>query len=65
MEIGPIQKTIVVADYKIIECMLSSTKELTKSEGYAFAIPWLGTGLLTGDGKLGLIIVHSDNCNSN
>jgi hypothetical protein len=51
IQIGPLRKMIVVSDYKFLECILSSTKLLTKSDDYRFMQPWLGTGLLTTDGK--------------
>ncbi|KAJ3632246.1 hypothetical protein MTP99_009263 [Tenebrio molitor] len=47
---GPIRKTLLVSDYKFLECVLSSTKILNKTEDYDFFRPWLGTGLLTSDG---------------
>jgi cytochrome P450 family 4 len=50
IQIGPLRKMIVVSDYKFLECILSSTKLLTKSDDYRFMQPWLGTGLLTTDG---------------
>jgi cytochrome P450 family 4 len=48
---GPIRKTLLVSDYKFLECVLSSTKILNKTEDYDFFRPWLGTGLLTSDGN--------------
>ncbi|CAH0557343.1 unnamed protein product [Brassicogethes aeneus] len=49
-----IHKTaILTADPKLIEFTLSSNslKILNKGEVYRFITPWLGTGLLTSDGK--------------
>ncbi|RZB39211.1 p450 domain containing protein [Asbolus verrucosus] len=51
LQIGPTRKVVVVSDYKILECILSSTKLLSKSTAYKFLYPWLGTGLLTSDGS--------------
>ena len=33
------------------EPLLSSTVQISKSEAYSFLHPWLGRGLLTGDGE--------------
>jgi cytochrome P450 family 4 len=48
---GPIRKILLVSDYKFLECVLSSTKILNKTDNYHFFRPWLGTGLLTSDGN--------------
>ncbi|RZC43063.1 p450 domain containing protein [Asbolus verrucosus] len=49
LQMGPFHKAILVTDYKFLECVLTNTKLLKKSEDYKFVRPWLGTGLLTGD----------------
>ncbi|RZC37551.1 p450 domain containing protein [Asbolus verrucosus] len=51
IHLGPIRKVLVVSDYKFLEFVLSSTKILNKPYDYNFLRPWLGTGLLTSDGR--------------
>lgn len=48
---GPIEKALLVSDYKLLENVLSSTRILNKTDDYRFLHSWLGTGLLTSDGK--------------
>ncbi|KAJ3655745.1 hypothetical protein Zmor_014860 [Zophobas morio] len=47
---GPLDKSLLVSDYDFLECVLSSTRLLNKSDDYNFLEPWLGTGLLTSKG---------------
>jgi cytochrome P450 family 4 len=51
MRLGPIRWAVVAADYDFLECVLSNTQILNKSDDYLSMRPWLGTGLLTSDGK--------------
>ena len=41
------EPTLLVADYKMLEFFLSSTKFINKALAYQFLHNWLGTGLLT------------------
>jgi cytochrome P450 family 4 len=50
MRLGPIRWAVVAADYDFLECVLSNTQILNKSDDYLSMRPWLGTGLLTSDG---------------
>ncbi|KAJ3655748.1 hypothetical protein Zmor_014863 [Zophobas morio] len=50
MQMGPIKRVLLVADYKMLEFILSSTKLLTKSSDYQYLYSWLGSGLLIGSG---------------
>lgn len=47
----PFKSVIYINDIKIIEAMLSSTKYIDKSPDYNIIAPWVGTGLLTSNGK--------------
>ncbi|RZB41289.1 cytochrome P450 4c3-like [Asbolus verrucosus] len=49
VHLGPIDKGVLASDYKFLECVLSSTRILNKSDQYHSLRPWLGTGLLTSD----------------
>ncbi|KAH0813614.1 hypothetical protein GEV33_009177 [Tenebrio molitor] len=50
MRLGPIRWAVVAADYDFLECVLSNTQILNKSDDYLSMRPWLGTGLLTSEG---------------
>jgi len=34
-----------------LQVLINSTKHIDKSVGYKFAVPWLGTGLITSTGE--------------
>jgi cytochrome P450 family 4 len=51
IQIGPRHTFLLIADYNLLEYILSSSKLLTKSDDYRYVKPWLGTGLLTSEGK--------------
>lgn len=42
---------IIVSDPKVAEYILTSQKNLDKTEDYNFLVRWLGTGLLISTGK--------------
>ncbi|VEN60881.1 unnamed protein product, partial [Callosobruchus maculatus] len=48
---GPMQRMIISCDYDLFEFVLSSPNILDKSIEYRYLHRWLGTGLLTSDGK--------------
>lgn len=52
VRLGPTRTVVVVSDYKSLEFILSSNKHIEKSLDYKFLYNWLGTGLLTGGGKI-------------
>ncbi|CAO1428771.1 unnamed protein product [Diamesa tonsa] len=47
----PFEHQIMLSEPKLVEAILSSQKELVKTDDYRFAKPWLGDGLLLSDGN--------------
>jgi len=50
LDFGFLRKLIVVTSADVAEKLLRSTKNITKSDVYDHAVPWLGTGLLIAGG---------------
>lgn len=47
----PFEHQIMISEPKLVETILSSQKQLEKTNDYRFVKPWLGDGLLLSDGK--------------
>lgn len=47
----PFQHQLMISEPKLVEAILSSHKQLEKTDDYRFVRPWLGDGLLLSDGK--------------
>ncbi|CAO1423337.1 unnamed protein product [Diamesa serratosioi] len=47
----PFEHQIMISDPKLVEALLSSHKQLEKTDDYRFVRAWLGDGLLLSDGK--------------
>lgn len=50
VRLGPIRPVLFTADLKLLELLLTSSRNIEKSLDYRFLYKWLGTGLLTGGG---------------
>jgi cytochrome P450 family 4 len=50
IRLGSFYISLITIDYKLIELILSSNKNLMKSLNYSYVRPWLGNGLLLSDG---------------
>lgn len=51
IKVGLGVRFLLISDYKLLELILGTKSILSKSDDYALLSSWLGTGLLTADGK--------------